>query len=203
MPQHIATETRTVPQAIVTELFNLSGRADAVRTLRLRYDGATKAQKGRLLDELVYLTGWHRKHVIRLLGTRARRAPVPFYDGAVREALAKVWEASGRVCGKRLKTLLPGLVGTLVREGKLARDPLLRGKLLGVSAATIDRLLRPVRARRAVVSFEDHLKDVSQAISELAHLTIPADLAPEERRRLEAQRQLLAEEIRLITAERG
>ncbi|TJV63765.1 MAG: hypothetical protein E5Y18_02910, partial [Mesorhizobium sp.] len=30
--------------------------------------------------------------------------------GTVREALIGLWEASGRICGKRLKTLIPILV---------------------------------------------------------------------------------------------
>lgn len=51
-----------------------------------------------------------------------------------------------RVCGKRLKALLPILVPALERHGHLALDPGVREQLMAVSAATIDRRLAPARA---------------------------------------------------------
>jgi hypothetical protein len=59
------------------------------------------------------------------------------------EALLPLWEASDRLCGKPLQALLP-LLETLERHGHLALDPVVREKLLRISA-TIDRLLAPVR----------------------------------------------------------
>jgi hypothetical protein len=58
-----------------------------------------------------------------------------------------VWEASDRLCGKRLKALLPVLVPAMERHGHLRLDALVRSRLLAMSAATMDRLLRPVRER--------------------------------------------------------
>ncbi len=58
-----------------------------------------------------------------------------------------IWEASDRICGKRLKAALPSMVGSLERHGHLALAPHVRERLLTASAATIDRLLRPVRER--------------------------------------------------------
>ena len=52
----------------------------------------------------------------------SRRARLPVYDEAVREALIVLWEASDRVCGKRLKPLLPLLVSALERHGHLTLD---------------------------------------------------------------------------------
>jgi hypothetical protein len=58
-----------------------------------------------------------------------------------------LWEASDRVCGKRLKALLPILLPALERHGRLKLDAEIRSKVLSMSAATIDRLLRtPKRA---------------------------------------------------------
>lgn len=54
-----------------------------------------------------------------------------------------LWEASDRVCGKRLKALLPILLPALERNGHLKLDEEIRPKILSMSAATIDRLLRP------------------------------------------------------------
>ena len=69
------------------------------------------------------------------------------YDEAVRQALIVVWEAADRICGKRLKAALPSMVESLERHGHLDLDPDVRERLFSASAATIDRLLRPVRER--------------------------------------------------------
>jgi hypothetical protein len=83
------------------------------------------------------------------------------YDVAVREALIVVWEASDRVCSKRLRPLAPLLIEAMERHGHLQLAPEVRGGLLSMSAATIDRALREIRGqagggtrRRAVPSSE-------------------------------------------------
>ncbi len=95
------------------------------------------------------MTGYHRKHALRVLHRPfVPRPPRPrkrIYDEAVRQALALLWEAADRICGKRLKALLPVLIESMERHGHLRLDPVVRSALLDVSAATIDRLLRPVR----------------------------------------------------------
>lgn len=68
---------------------------------------------------------------------------------AVRQALKVVWEASDRICGKRLKAVLPVLVPALERHERLQLEPTVHAKLMGISAATIDRLLREVRTARS------------------------------------------------------
>ena len=59
-----------------------------------------------------------------------------------------LWEASDRVCGKRLKALLPILLPALERNGHLKLDEQIRSKILLMSAATVDRLLRAPRQAR-------------------------------------------------------
>ena len=56
-----------------------------------------------------------------------------------------IWEAADRICGKRLKAALPHLVESMERHGHLALDPEGRERLLAASAATLDRLLKPIR----------------------------------------------------------
>jgi hypothetical protein len=63
----------------------------------------------------------------------------------VREALIVIWEASDRICGKRLRPLLPILVEAMERHGHLQLPPEVRTRLLAISAATIDRALRDIR----------------------------------------------------------
>ncbi len=71
------------------------------------------------------------------------------YDEAVLQALVVLWEASDRICGKRLGPLLPLLIDSLERHGHLRLDEDIRKKLLRISASTIDRLLAPARATGA------------------------------------------------------
>jgi hypothetical protein len=60
-------------------------------------------------------------------------------------ALRTLWEAVDRPCGKRLAPFLGELAEALERHGALALDDATRARLVGLSAATIDRWLRPVR----------------------------------------------------------
>src|SRR3984893_15607619 len=80
--------------------------------------------------------------VTRRCGPRSGRR---VYDEAVREALIVVWEASDRICSKRLRPLLPILVEAMERHGHLQLVPEVRSRLLAMSAATIDRALREIR----------------------------------------------------------
>src|ERR1700722_17667372 len=65
---------------------------------------------------------------------------------AVQAALIVLWEASDRVCGKRLRALLPILLPALERNGHLHLGEAIRQKILAMSASTIDRLLRVPRS---------------------------------------------------------
>ena len=77
----------------------------------------------------------------------AATIPARIYGAAEREALIVLWEASDRICGKRLKAIIPTLIEAMVRHGHLALAPEVRTALLKMSAATIDRALRPQRER--------------------------------------------------------
>jgi hypothetical protein len=76
----------------------------------------------------------------------------------VTAALVQVWEASDQACGKRLAPFLPELVAALERCGELRLLPEVRGQLLGLSAATIDRLL--ATHRRSVGRRPSHARVV-------------------------------------------
>ena len=127
-------------------------RDELVAAVADRYARGDRGERGRILDEFAAVTGYHRKHAMRLLragqvnricGPRPGRR---IYDEAVREALIVVWEASDRICGKRLRPLLPTLVEAMERHGHLQLVPEVRSRLLAMSAATIDRALRDIPA---------------------------------------------------------
>ncbi|HEX2326295.1 MAG TPA: transposase, partial [Chloroflexota bacterium] len=136
-----------------------------------RYLKATKREKGALLDEVVAVTGYHRRHAVRVLrhgrfpdarlaavqgtvaaparrgGGRALGRP-RVYSSVVVGALRVAAEASNWLCGTRLAPFLPELVPALEAEGALRLTPANRAQLLAMSARTVDRRLRPFRLQR-------------------------------------------------------
>ena len=128
-------------------------KRELLASIRDRYRESSRKDKSKILDEFIAVTGHHRKHGIRLLAqseegsgragaVKGRR----IYDDAVREVVNLIWEASDRICGKRLKAAMPHLVESMERHGHLDLDPEVKTRVLSASAATLDRLLKPVRA---------------------------------------------------------
>ena len=125
----------------------------ALRAAAARYLSLSRAGKQQLLDELQALTGYHRKSLLRRLNQRADQQQSSLrgqhrrrYGPEVVEALVPLWEASDRLCGKRLHALLPQLVESLEHHGHLQLEQSVRAGVLTMSSATIDRLLAPVRS---------------------------------------------------------
>lgn len=133
---------------------SLATRKELIEAVRKRYQEAALARKTDILDEFVELTGYHRKHAVRLLGPSSEqkrqkksRSHKRVYNEAVREALILLWEAADRICGKRLKALIPTLLAAMEKHGHLQLAAGIRERLLQMSAATIDRLLTEPRER--------------------------------------------------------
>jgi hypothetical protein len=128
----------------------MAARAELLGAIRERYRSGGWPEKSQILDEFVAVTGYHRKHAIRLLSATAapaaRRGRARcIYGPAVFEALIVLWETSDRVCSKRLKVMIPVLLPALERHGRLELDASVRAQLLAISPATVDRLLSEVR----------------------------------------------------------
>jgi len=124
----------------------MATRNEVLQAVGSRYRAVGRAERSLILDEFVQLTGYHRKHAIRLLreapkpagGRRGRR---PTYGDAVRAALLALWNLSDRVCSKRLKPMLPLLLPAAIRHGVINDREGLGALLLRISPATIDRVL--------------------------------------------------------------
>ena len=116
-----------------------------------RYLQASKKEKGRILDEFTQVTGYHRKAAVRLLHrckpprSVKRQGRPRRYGPEVAEALRMAWEATDRLCSKRLHPFLLELVNVLRRHGERTMSAEIEAQLCRMSPATIDRLLRPWR----------------------------------------------------------
>ena len=128
-----------------------------LQRMRSRYGRLrTRVLRSALVSEFCAASGYERKYALKLLGgkrggpggrKRGRRGKV--YGAAEKAVLKKIWLASEQPCGKRMKAVLAlWLPAYERREGELA--PPVRAKLLKISAAQIDRLLRAdkLKARR-------------------------------------------------------
>jgi hypothetical protein len=129
------------------------GVKEYIEAVRERYLKASRKEKGQILDEAVMVTGYHRKAAIRLLrgprknGATDRRGRARQYGMEVVAALKVAWEASDRMCSRRLQPFLPELVKVLERHGELTVSQEAQEQLCRMSAATIDRALKPHRHR--------------------------------------------------------
>jgi hypothetical protein len=133
---------------------DLQAKAGLIDSIRSRYYGARKKDKSRILDEFVAITGHQRKYALRLLAESPSSSEIcsgtvgrKIYNTAVRDVVVTLWESSDRLCGKRLKAILPELLRSMESHGRMDLDESLKGLVLSASAATLDRLLRPIREK--------------------------------------------------------
>ncbi len=121
-------------------------KQELLASIRDRYRESSRKDKSKILDEFIAVTGHHRKHGIRLLAQSAEGSGGTgavkgrrIYDDAVREVVILIWEASDRICGKRLKAAMSDLVESMECHGHLDLDPEAKTRVLLASAATLDR----------------------------------------------------------------
>lgn len=144
-------------------------RKTVTKALAEQYRRASKGQKGVLLEQFVEATDYDRCYARRLLrnhGRQVRMTPKVVVEGDARmrtrrkgnvtygpevhQALVKVWEILDFISSKRLAAALPEVVPRLVALRELRIKKAVQRLLLQISPATIDRLLRPERAKQTV-----------------------------------------------------
>src|SRR5579859_4188285 len=130
---------------------SLPAKREALARIHGRYQRAGRPHKTRILDEFCAMCGYHRKAALRLLNRALpstppkRSGPKIIYDPAqVLPVLKAVWLASDQLCSKLLKAALPEWLEHHERRGAPLPEVFKR-KLLAISPAQIDRLLRPAR----------------------------------------------------------
>ncbi len=146
-------------------------RRSATKVTAARYQKATKKLKGIIIEEFVALTGYDRCYAAYLLrthgkkmyvggntilfadvGTKATKPRNRVYDTSVFTALLNIWLIMNCICGKRLAPMLKELVPLLQKHREITIDAATKGKLLTISAATIDRLLKAERKKQQLKS---------------------------------------------------
>jgi len=137
-----------------------NARKELVLSVALRYYKVNRTAKMKILDEFTAATGYHRKYAILLLRKfkplqkakviPKRPAKSIKYDDEVQKALIQIWEASNRICSKRLVPYLPELIEVLTRYNHLKLSPHVRSRLLSISPATVDRILAKSRNSKRI-----------------------------------------------------
>ncbi len=111
------------------------GVKEYLEAVQGRYLKGNRKEKGQILDEFTTVTGYHRKAAIRLLARRpkresgCRRGRPKQYGIEVVAGLKEAWEASDRICSRRLQPFLPELVQVLERHGQLTMTRELKEQL--------------------------------------------------------------------------
>jgi hypothetical protein len=145
---------------------SMTSRAEITARFARAYVKAAKKDKGRVLDQVMSVTGWSRDNARRRLAEAAKQRPgtgrgvasrprkprAPKYSYDALKVLQRVWAASGGQCGKYLGASMVLQLDGLERHGELefGRDrynPEVRAELLAMSAASIDRYLKTAKAK--------------------------------------------------------
>ena len=142
---------------------SMATRHEITKKYAREYARASKKDKGRMLDELVAVTGWSRANARRAI-TRAtkrrgtarsvqRKPRARTYGYDTLKVLIEVWTLIGQPCGKYLAPIMAPTVAQLEAFGELGKvadrlSSAVREQLVAMSPATIDRLLKPTKQAR-------------------------------------------------------
>jgi hypothetical protein len=133
---------------------SMAEKSAITHEMRRRYGKASKTDKARMLDELVALTGWTRSYASRAFRREPRKRSGPetrgrkkTYTREVMLPLRRVWASLDFACGKRMAAGMDDVLDALLRFRRLDCPVRVVGLLRSMSAATIDRVLAPDRAK--------------------------------------------------------
>src|ERR1017187_2037430 len=136
-----------------TTNMSLSAKRECLARIHGRYQRAGRPHKSRILSGFCATCGYHRKSALRLLNHPLRPTPpkrsgpkISCDPGAVLPVLKAVWLASDQLCRKLLKAALPEWLEHYERRCAPLPEAA-KTKLLKISPAQIDRLLRPARVQ--------------------------------------------------------
>ncbi len=80
---------------------SMVARSELLEAVGARYRGAPRSERSRILDEFAAVTGYHRKHAIRLLSGAVRDAKVEGCSPGIAKPMAARRIRSRRVHARR------------------------------------------------------------------------------------------------------
>lgn len=130
----------------------IKARSEYLNAIIERYKKAGRKEKKAILDEFCHNCEYNRKYAIRLLkGSRKKKHCKPGrksqYDTpSIMKAIRAIWAGADFPCSKRLSSILPAWL-PFYEEDYETLTQIEREHLTSISAATLDRLLKPIRER--------------------------------------------------------
>lgn len=130
-------------------------RRKYVKLMEPRYRKAKRKERSQLLSEMEQVSKLHRKHLIRLLNGESlerKKRSTPrsrTYGLEVERVVLRVWESLDYICAERLTPSLLRTAKHLASFGSLVLTAEVESQLTTISPATVQRLLRKNRARKA------------------------------------------------------
>ena len=126
-------------------------KKEYLNKIRERYKNASKKDKSDLLDELCIVCVYNRKYAIRVLNGKQpkfirqnKRGPKKQYDAPeILKVINYIWRATNLPCSKRLKEIVS--IWLPYYPFKISGET--KSKVLNISAATIDRLMKEDRSK--------------------------------------------------------
>jgi hypothetical protein len=138
-----------------TDEMTIQERRKYLKRMKPRYEVANRTERSRLLSEMEQVTAMHRKSLTRLLHKDSlERQPRQIqrsqsYGLEVERVVLRVWESLDYVCAERLTPVLYSTAQHLARFGVLSLTPDLEKALQRISRASVERMLRKNRSRKA------------------------------------------------------
>ena len=132
-------------------------RKELLENLQKKYRKAGREYRRQLVDHAIDLLGYHPKAAYRALSGKARKKTLAagsarlagrplYYDaGKLLEPLKIIWLAGQQPCGRRLQSMMSEWVPAF-EQYHYSLPSSTREQLLQASSATLDRLLKPLRA---------------------------------------------------------
>lgn len=131
----------------------IEARRQYLIAIQERYKKATRKQKSIILTEFCEVCGYNRKYAILILKSDLNKKALKSkpgrpakYDNAFSKCLREIWEATGRICSKKLKAAIP--IWIKFFEFSDHHENL----LLKIGSSSIDRVLKPYRELRGLSS---------------------------------------------------
>ncbi len=133
-----------------TDKMDIDERRKYLDKVQPRYQKANRAQKGTLLDEMIAVTGLHRKTLTGLMDSPLERKKRcrergKTYGPEVEDALRVIAESHDDICAERLQPNLVPMAEQLARHGELVVTGELLNQLGRISVSTVQRRLSRLR----------------------------------------------------------